>query len=97
MLRAQGNLPAALDAFKASLAIAERLAKTDPGNAGWQHDVALSLQRVGLVASRQGQQETALAAYRRGFEIMQRLTALAPDHAAFKRELAWFEARLSQP
>jgi alkanesulfonate monooxygenase SsuD/methylene tetrahydromethanopterin reductase-like flavin-dependent oxidoreductase (luciferase family) len=34
--RAQGDLTAALTSYQASLAIAERLAKADPGNAGWQ-------------------------------------------------------------
>jgi hypothetical protein len=32
---AQGNLPAALTSYQAGLAIADRLAKSDPGNAGW--------------------------------------------------------------
>jgi len=90
----QGNLPAALESFKASLGIRE-LAKADPGNAGWQHDVALSLQRVGFVAARQGDRETALGAYRRGLGIMQWLVKLAPDHAAFKRDLTWFEAQIA--
>ena len=96
VLRAQGNLPAALEAYRASLAIRDRLAKADPGDAGWQHDVALSLQRMGLVASQQRQRETAVKAYRRGLEIMLRLVRLAPSHAAFKRDLAWFEARLKE-
>ena len=40
MLVAQGKLPEALTAYRASLAIAERLAKADPGNAGWQRDLS---------------------------------------------------------
>ena len=39
VLRAQGNLPEALQAFNASLAIADQLAKADPSNAGWQRDL----------------------------------------------------------
>jgi hypothetical protein len=35
-LWAQGNLPAALESYRASLAVRERLDKADPGNAGWQ-------------------------------------------------------------
>ncbi|MDX2159569.1 MAG: hypothetical protein SFW09_23945 [Hyphomicrobiaceae bacterium] len=34
--------------------------------------------------------------YERGLGIMQTLARLAPDHAAFKRDLAWFEARLAE-
>ncbi|NQW09613.1 MAG: tetratricopeptide repeat protein, partial [Alphaproteobacteria bacterium] len=39
---AQGELATALDSFRASLAIAERLAAADPGNAGWQRDLSVS-------------------------------------------------------
>ena len=38
----QGNLPEALKSFRADLAIAERLAQSDPGNAGWQFDLVVS-------------------------------------------------------
>ena len=74
----------------------ERLAKADPDNAGWQHDLALSLQRVGYIAARQGEPDAARTAYERGHEIMLRLVGLAPDNTAFKRDLAWFEARLAE-
>ena len=46
VLAAQGNLPAALTAYRDSLAIAERLAAADPGNAGWQRDLSVSLQQA---------------------------------------------------
>jgi hypothetical protein len=39
--RAQGDLAAALTSYQASLAIRERLAKADPGNAGWQRAILL--------------------------------------------------------
>ena len=45
VLVAQGNLPEALKAFRDSLAISERLAKADPGNAGWQRDLSVSHER----------------------------------------------------
>ena len=32
-----------------SLAIRDRLAKSDPGNAGWQRDLSVSLDKVGDV------------------------------------------------
>jgi len=56
--------------------------------------VALSLQRVGFIAAQQDRDE-ALGAYRRGLGIMQQLVKLAPDHAAFKRDLAWFERQIA--
>src|SRR5262249_29459117 len=39
---AQGDLSAALTSYRASLAIAERLAKADPSNASWQRDLSVS-------------------------------------------------------
>ena len=44
---AQGNLPEALTSYQASLAIADRLAKSDPDNAGCQNDLSVSYDRVG--------------------------------------------------
>ena len=49
MQSAQGDLAAALTSYQASLAIRERLAKADPGNAGWQRDVAAGYGRVALI------------------------------------------------
>ncbi len=43
---AQGALAAALTSYQASLAIRERLAQADPGNAGWQVDVLWSNWRL---------------------------------------------------
>ena len=39
---AQGDLAGALTSYRASLAIRDRLAKADPGNAGWQRDLSRS-------------------------------------------------------
>ena len=52
VLVAQGDLPAALTSYQASLAIAERLAKPDPGNAGWQRDLSVSHDKIGDVQGR---------------------------------------------
>ena len=42
VLVAQGQLADALTAYRASLAICERLAAADPSNAGWQRDLSVS-------------------------------------------------------
>jgi len=57
---AQGNLPAALDRYQASLAIADRLAKADPGNADWQRDRSVSHNKIGDVLVDQGNLPAAL-------------------------------------
>jgi hypothetical protein len=43
---AQGNLAGALKSYSDDLAIADRLAKSDPGNAGWQYDLGISNERI---------------------------------------------------
>ena len=45
VLVAQGNLPEALKSYRDSLAIADRLAKADPGNADWQRDLSVSYRK----------------------------------------------------
>jgi len=50
VLVAQGNLPGALEAFRRSLALRERLAAADPGNAGWQRDLWVSYWRLAQMA-----------------------------------------------
>jgi hypothetical protein len=46
VLVAQGNLPEALKSHHDSLAIADRLARADSGNADWQRDLSLSRGRI---------------------------------------------------
>ena len=54
VLVAQGDLTAALQTYRDSLAIFERLANADPGNAGWQRDLSVAYDRVGNVLVEQG-------------------------------------------
>jgi hypothetical protein len=49
VLVAQGNLPEALKSFRDGHAIRDRLAKSDPGNAGWQRDLSVSYEKIGNV------------------------------------------------
>ena len=43
----QVDLPGALKSYRDSLGIREKLAKQDPGNAGWQRDLSVSYDNVG--------------------------------------------------
>ena len=60
---AQGDLKAALKSYSDSLAIRERLAQSDPGNAGWQRDLSVSYDKVGDVQVAQGDLKAALKSY----------------------------------
>jgi hypothetical protein len=91
---AQGNLPAALTSYQASLAIRDRLAKADPGNAGWQRDLALSLGRVAIVEAQQGARDGALSQFREGQDIIARLIRQSPENATLLEDLAGFENQI---
>jgi len=93
--RAQGDLAAALASYRASLAIAERLAAADPGNAQWQRDLALSHGRVAMALARQGKGEEARAGLEAGRAIIVRLRQVSPDNATLPKDLAWFDAELA--
>ena len=64
---AQGDLAGALKSYRDSLAVRERLAQSEPGNAGWQSDLSVSYEKVGNVQVAQGDLAGALKSYwRRG-------------------------------
>jgi len=82
-LRAREGVDASNQAsFKASLAIAERLATADPGNAGWQRDLAISDGRVAMLLAQLGRREDALDAFRRGRSTIARLRKHSPTNGA---------------
>ena len=66
------------------LAIRERLAKSDPDNAGWQRDLSVSYERIGDALVAQGRLPEALQSYRDGLAISERLAKSNPS----KRRLA---------
>jgi tetratricopeptide (TPR) repeat protein len=90
----QGNLPAALSSYQASHAIRDRLAKADPGNAGWQRDLALSYGRIAMVVAGQGDGPGALSGYRQGREIIARLSMQSPDNVTLRNDLIWFDGQI---
>ena len=78
MRRAQGDLAAALTSYQASLEIFERLAKADPGNAGWQRDLSVSHDKIGDVQRAQGDLAAALTSYQASLAIRDRLAESGP-------------------
>jgi hypothetical protein len=73
VLVAQGNLPEAVKAFRNGFGIRDRLAKSDPDNAGWQRDLSVSFIKIGDVLVAQGNLPKALKSYRDGHAIAGRL------------------------
>jgi tetratricopeptide (TPR) repeat protein len=88
VLVVQGNLPGALKSFGDGLAIADRLAKSDPGNADWQRDLSVSYGKIGDVLVAQGNLPEALKSFRDGLAIADRLAKSDPGNALWQRDLS---------
>src|SRR5216684_233628 len=85
---ARGNLAEALKTFRDGLGIAERLAQSDPGNAGWQRDLSVSYNEIGDVLVAQGNLPEALKSFRDGLGIAERLAQSDPGNAGWQRDLS---------
>jgi tetratricopeptide (TPR) repeat protein len=66
----------------------ERLAKTDPGNATWQHDLALFFSDLGGAQLKQGKLQDALQSYRASLAILERITLADPNDIGWQIDLA---------
>jgi len=95
VLLAQGKLPEALKSYQQDLAIAERLAKSDPGNAEWQRDLSVSFAKLAVVFRKAGNNTDALNALKEGRAIAERIARLSPDNAQWKKDLDWFDQQLA--
>jgi hypothetical protein len=72
-------------AYGDGLAITDRLAKSDPGNAGWQRDLSFSFKKIGDVLMAQRNLPDALKSYRDGLAITDRLAKTDPSNASWQR------------
>ena len=83
-----GRSDDALKSFRDGLAIDDRLAKADPGNAGWQRNLGVSYERVGFVLVAQGNLPEALKSFREVLVIRDRLAKADPGNAGRQRALS---------
>ena len=65
----------------------ERLAASDPSNAGWQRDLSVSQEKIGDVLRAQGDLAGGLRAYRESLAVRERLAASDPSNAGWQRDL----------
>ncbi|HET7456959.1 MAG TPA: protein kinase [Gemmatimonadaceae bacterium] len=84
----QGNLAAAADAYRQSLALAQGLAARDPRNDKWQLGLGAAYFYVGQLQWQQGDFDGALAHLVPYLRITEALVARAPDSLAYRLELA---------
>ena len=82
-----GNLTGAFEAFRAGMAISERLACQDPDNTQWQRDYSVSHNKIGDVQVAQGDLPGALQAFRAGMAISERLARLDSRNAGWQRDV----------
>jgi tetratricopeptide repeat protein len=85
---AQGDLAGALASYRDSLVIRERLAKSDPGNAGWQRDLSVSYNKIGDVQRAQGDLAGALTSYRDSLVLFDRLAKSDHGNTGWQRDLS---------
>jgi tetratricopeptide (TPR) repeat protein len=84
---AEGDLAGALKSYRDSLSIADRLAQSDPGNAGWQRDLSVSYIKIGDLQVAQGDPAGALTSYRDSLAIFDRLAQSDPTNTGSQRDL----------
>jgi hypothetical protein len=79
-----------------SLAIRDRLAKSDPGNAGWQRDLSGGYAKLADAYSKSNETAKVRDALAAGRAIIGKLVEQHPDQAQWKQDLAWFDARIAE-
>jgi tetratricopeptide (TPR) repeat protein len=84
----RGDVSGALKRYRDAFAIADKSAKSDPGDADWQHNLSSSFNRIGAVQLTQGDLPGALKSYQDGFAIAERLAKSDPGNAGWQRDLS---------
>jgi tetratricopeptide (TPR) repeat protein len=90
ILLQRDDLPGALRSYRNGLAVIEDLAKSNPGDTGWQRDLSVSYQRIGDVQMAQNDLPAALKSYQDGLAIVEKLANSEPANADAQRDLALF-------
>ena len=86
----RGDVTGALKSYDDGLAIAELLAKSDPGNALLQRDLSVSYLKIGYAQVAQGDRVGALKSYKAGVENDDRLAKSDPGNVDLQRDLSVF-------
>jgi tetratricopeptide (TPR) repeat protein len=87
--RERGRLDDALATYRKGGAIAENLAKADPGNTGWHYDIGISDERIGDLLMALGNRAQALKSYNAQQEVISHLAKGDPGNAERKHEPAY--------
>jgi tetratricopeptide (TPR) repeat protein len=88
VLMAEGQLRDARSEYEAGLAIADRLAQQEPGNAGRQNDLSVSFEKLGDVELAAGNLAAARTRYEAGLAINAWLVQQEPGNANWQNDLS---------
>ncbi|MEI9901066.1 MAG: tetratricopeptide repeat protein [Hyphomicrobium sp.] len=88
LLSYRGDLSSALDRYQTSLAIADRLAESEPGHAERRCNLAISHQRIGHVLYAQGKLSAALDSYQTSLAVIDRIAMSDPRRDEWQHDLA---------
>lgn len=91
---AEGDMPAALDAFRESLERSKDLAARDPEHGEWQVGLGASHFWVGYVHYLRNELDAALEQFVPYLEISRRLVETAPDDETYRLELAYAHSNI---
>ena len=85
---ALGDSSAAIRSYQAGMAIAQKLAASDPSNSEWQRDLSVSHNRIGDTQRAQGDLAGALKSYQADMAIAQKLAASDASNRQWQRDLS---------
>jgi tetratricopeptide (TPR) repeat protein len=92
----QGEAALALESFRESLAIAQRLADRDPQNSEWQIALANSHFYIGFLHWQRDELEAARSEFETVLPIVDRVSAREPDRAEWIAERGWAYTNLGR-
>ena len=90
----RGDLGGALQSYRETIPLIEHLARSDPGNAGWQRELSVSYNKIGGVQEAQGDLAGALKSYEADLAISDRLAKSDPGNAGWQRDLSVSYSRI---
>src|SRR5262249_50735899 len=93
---AQGNLPSARQLYERAAAMAEPIAKADPGNAGRQRDLSGAHDRIAIVLGAQGTLPAPCNTYPTPVAIAAAFAQAAPGNPEGQRVLAVSQVKIGQ-
>ncbi|HEX5999309.1 MAG TPA: hypothetical protein VFZ16_07915 [Hyphomicrobiaceae bacterium] len=96
VLLAKDSRDDALAAYEAARSDVLALAEKEPEGGRWQHDAALTHDRIGDLMLADGQLDMALASYRRSLEITEALAKAGPGSSSLQHDLSVVHDRIGE-